>query len=109
MRGLGRNRESHVVAVRAFLSVLHSLKGLGLGRDHEGRGCEPRHVPGIEFGSGRGLGGLGRHHCSVGWRGLGEAWRLSVFLERCHSRWAGAVTPLGAVVHHGLGGGGTGA
>lgn len=94
---------------RGRLSVLHSLKGLGLGGHHEGRGCGPRHVPGVEFGSDRGLRGLGGHHCSVGWWGLGEAWRLSVFLESRHSGWAGAVTTLGAVVHHGLSGGGTGA
>lgn len=94
---------------RCWLSVLHSLKGLGLGGDHEGGGCRPGHVPGVEFGSGRGLGGLGGHHCSVGRRGLGEAWRLSVFLESCHSRWTRAVPTLGTVVDHGLGGRGTGA
>lgn len=98
-----------MAAGRSWLSVLHSLKGLGLGRDHEGWGCGPRHIPGVEFRGGRGLGGLGGHHCSVGWRGLGKAGRLSIFLESRYSRWAGAVTTLGAVVHHGLGGGGTGA
>lgn len=94
---------------RGWLSVLHSLKGLGLGGHHEGWGCRPRHVPGVEFGSGRGLRGFRGHHCSVGWRGLGEARRVSIFLESCYSRWARAVTTLGSVVHHGLGGGGTGA
>lgn len=51
-----------MAAGKGWLSVLHSLEGLGLGRDHEGWGCGPRHVPGGEFGSGRGLGGLGGHH-----------------------------------------------
>lgn len=51
-----------MAAGRGWLSVLHSLKGLGLGRDHESWGCGPRDVPGVEFGSGRGLGGLGGHH-----------------------------------------------
>lgn len=100
---------SLMAAGRAWLSVLHSLKGLGLGGNHEGWGCGPRHVPRVEFGSDRGLRGLRGHHCSVGWRGLGEAWRLSVFLESCYSRRAGAVTALGTVVHHRLSGGGSGA
>lgn len=51
-----------MAAERGCLSVLHSLKGLGLGGDHEGWGCGPRHVPGVEFGSGGGFGGLGGHH-----------------------------------------------
>lgn len=92
---------------RGSLSVLHSLKGLGLGRDHEGRGCWPRHIPGVVFGSVGGLGGLGRHHCGVSRRGLGKARRLSIFLQRCNRRWAGAVPALGAVMHHRLGRGGT--
>lgn len=101
--GLGAG-SSHVC-----LPVLHSLKGLGLGRDHEGGRCGPRQVPGVVFGSNRGLCAFGGHHRGVGWRGLREAGGLSVFLERCHGRRAGAGPALSAVVHHGLGGGGTGA
>lgn len=93
----------------ARLSVLHSLKGLGLGRDHEGRRCGPRHVPGVEFGRGGGLGGLGGHHRGVGRGVLRETRRLSVLLERCYGGLAGAGPALGAVVDHGLGGGGAGA
>ena len=51
-----------MAAGRGWLSVLHSLKGLGLGRDHEGWWSGPGHVPGVEFGSGWRLGGLGGHH-----------------------------------------------
>lgn len=112
--GLGFGWESHMAAGGkggvgvgvARLSVLHSLKGLGLGRDHEGRRCGPRHVPGGEFGRAGGFGGLGGHHRGVGWGGLGEARRLSVLLERRHGGLAGAGPALGAVVDHGLGGGG---
>lgn len=100
---LGVN-SSHV-----YLSVLHSLKGLGLGRDHEGGRCGPRHVPGVEFGSSGGLRGFRGHHGGVGWRGLREAGRLSVFLESCYGWRAGPGTTLSTVVHHGLGGGGPGA
>lgn len=91
------------------LSALHSLKGLGLGRDHEGRGCGSRHVPGVELGRDGGFGGLGGHHRGVGRRRLGEARRLSVLLQRRHGGLAWAGPALSAVVHHGLGGGGAGA
>lgn len=92
---------------RVCLPVLHSLKGLGLGGDHEGGRCGPRHVPGGVFGSNRGLRGFGGHHGGVGRRRLREAGGLSVLLEGCYGRRAGAGPALGAVVHHGLGGGGT--
>lgn len=105
LKGLGLGWESHMAAGSTWPSVLHSLKGLGLGRDHKGRGCGPD----VEFGSGREVGGLGRHHCAVGWRGLREARRLSIFLEGCYGWWTRAVTTLGTAVDHRLGGGGTGA
>lgn len=92
-----------------WLLVLNSLEGLGLGRDHEGGWCGARYVPGVKFRSGRGLRGLGGHDCIVGWWRLREAWRLSIFLESGHSRWAGAVATLDTVMHHGLSGRCTGA
>lgn len=83
-----------------LLSVLHSLKGLGLSRDHKSWGCWTRHVPGVEFGSGGGLRGLRSCHGGVGWWGLRKTRRLSIFLESCYGRWTWAVATLSAVMHH---------
>ena len=60
------------------LSSLHSLKGLALSRGHHpgGHRQSSRHVPGVELGGDRGLGGLG-YRLVVGGGRLGEAGGLA--------------------------------
>lgn len=99
-------------------SLLHSLEGLGLGRDHNRSGPHAGQVPRTQFRGRAGL-GFGRRHgggCRTAFRSLGNCpivarWRLrkgglAVFLEGRYGRNTGSLASGPHVVHHGLGRGG---
>lgn len=94
-----------------FKSLLYSLKGLCLGRDHNRSGSHAGQVSGTQFGWRAGLrvgcrrgGGGGASFGSLGNR-LNVA--LAVVFKSCHSWNADRLTPGPHVVHHGLCGGGS--
>lgn len=100
-----------VIILRAFQSLLYSLKGLCLGRDHNRSGPHAGQVPRTQF---RWRAGLGVS-CRRG--GLGGALfgslgnrlnvALAVVFKSGHSWNADGLTPGPHVVHHGLCGGGS--
>lgn len=102
-----------------FPSPLHSLKGLGLGRDHNRSSPHAGQIPRAQFRgrAGLGVGGKRRGGCRTRFRGLRDClivarWRLSeggsfaVVLESCHCRNTSSLASVCHVVYHGLGGGG---
>lgn len=93
-----------------FSSLLHSLEGLSLGRDHNRSGPHAGQVPRTQF-RGRAVLGVGGSHGGL-WRttfrSLGNSLNvaLAVFFEGHHSWNTGLLASGPHVVHHGLGGGG---
>lgn len=110
--------------VEVLAPSLHSLEGLGLGRNHNRGGTHPGQVPRAQFWGRAGLGVGVRGRRGGGWctgctwfKGLGgtlgvarwwlrEGGCLAIFLKGCHSRNTGSLAPGCHVVHHGLSGGG---
>lgn len=102
-----------VIVLCALKSLLYSLKGLCLGRDHDRSGPRAGQIPGTQFGWGAGL-GVSCSRCSGGrggasFGGLGNRLNvaLAVVFQSCHSWNADGLTPGPHVVHHGLCGGGS--
>lgn len=100
-----------VIVLRGFKSLLYSLEGLCLGRDHDRSGPHAGQVPGTQFGWRACLGVScrrgGRGGASLGSLGNCLNVALTVVFKSCHSWNADGLTPGPHVVHHGLCGGGS--